>query len=249
MTTAKEVAADVPQTARSASAPPPWWRRIWIVLFAAYCVGFAVYGGYRYVTLDPEQSRVPIRPDIALHHPLLTVHVLTGVVAVLLAWTQVWPWLRNNHPRVHRRVGWVYYLAGVIPSGLLAFPVAVLTPAGQGIRAALLAMSALWAATTVLGLLAAVQHRYEDHRRWMLRNVALSTTIATSRIVGRLGVEVTDWLLPETYADKQRLVFEEMNAAGLWAALALHLLFVEWYLLRPRRRRRPATRAVAAGGA
>jgi hypothetical protein len=229
------------------TAKASWPRLLWLPLLALCCVVFSVYGGYRYITMDPSLSRVPVREDVPFHYPLLTTHVLTGAVALLLAWTQVWPWLCNNHPRIHRRTGWVYYLAGVIPSGLLAFPVAVLTPAGQGIRLALLAMAIAWVTTTAFGLRAAVQGNFEEHRRWMLRNVAMSTTIITSRVLGELGIEMSNWLLRATYDDKQRQLYEEMNADGLWAAITVHLLFVEWYLLRPRRRRRPAKARTASG--
>lgn len=223
---------------RAPARRPRWVRELWVIPFAVYCLGFAIWGGYRYVTLDPELSRVPLRPEVPLHYALLSTHVLTGMVAAALAWLQVWPWLRENHPVVHRRIGWVYYVLGVFPSVVLAFPVAVFTPAGQAIRLVLIAMSALWAITAVAGFRAVIQRRYEDHRRWMYRNVAMTTTIITSRWVGMLGIEVTLALLPETYGPQQRLLFEGMNSTALWTAIVVHLLFVEWVVLRPRRRRR-----------
>ncbi|MFJ6676170.1 DUF2306 domain-containing protein [Actinosynnema sp. NPDC091369] len=231
---------------RSPGRRPRWLRELWVVPFAVYCLGFTIYGGYRYVTLDPALSRVPLRPEVPLHYTLLTAHVLTGMVAAALAWLQVWPWLRETHPVVHRRIGWVYYLVGVFPSVVLAFPVAVFTPAGQAIRLVLIAMSTLWAITVVAGFRAVLQRRYEDHRRWMYRNVAMTTTIITSRWVGMLGIEVTLVLLPETYGTQQRLLFEGMNATALWTAITVHLLFVEWVVLRPRRRRRAAANSRAA---
>jgi uncharacterized membrane protein YozB (DUF420 family) len=240
MTATEDKAVADRGTGRDRKPGAHWLRRSWVVLFAVYCLGFGVYGGYRYVTLDQSLSRVAIRPDVPLHYPLLTAHVLTGVVAVSLAWLQVWPWLRDNHPRVHRRVGWTYFLAGVIPSGLLSFPVAVLTPAGQSVRATLLVMGVLWVFTTAAGLRAVLQHRYEDHRRWMLRNVALTTTIITSRILSRLFIHYTFELLPDTYRHQRLLVYTGMSSTGLWLSIVLHLGFVEWYLLRPRRRRSPA---------
>lgn len=225
-------------------AARPRRRQWWVVLFAAYCLAFSIYGGYRYLTLNPELSRVPIREDFPVHYPLLTAHVITGMIAISVGWAQVWPWLRTHHPVTHRRLGRIYFFAGVFPSAITAFPVAILTPAGQGIRAVLLVMSAIWLFTAIAGLRAILQRRTRDHERWMLRNVAMSTTVITSRILSSIFIEATLWLLPETYGHQQRLVFEEMSATGLWVAIALHLGFVEWYLLRPRRGRatsRPRT--------
>ncbi|WP_170141046.1 DUF2306 domain-containing protein [Allonocardiopsis opalescens] len=184
---------------------------------------------------------------------MLAIHVLTGAVAVMLAWLQVWPWLRENHPKIHRRIGWVYFLGGVIPSAVLAFPVSIMTIFGQGLRYAFLAMSTLWLITTVAGFVAVLQRRYEDHRRWMIRNVAMTTSTITVRFLQPLAIGATTWLLPGTYAGQEHLVMVEGAVAGLWASFVGHLLFVEWFVLRPRRRRRRAersrrpVRAAAAG--
>ena len=219
---------------------PRWLRESWVAALAVYCLGFAVYGAHRYTTFESRFSRVPIRADVPVHYPLLALHVLTGAVAVSLAWLQVWPWLRERRPDLHRRIGRTYFFAGVFPSAVLAFPVAVLTPGGQGIRAVLLTMAVLWSITAVAGFRAAVQGRYADHRRWMLRNVAMTTTIITSRILSVLFVDSTLALLPGTYDDQRQFVYLTMSATGLWAAIVLHLFFVEWVLLRPRSRRRRA---------
>src|SRR6185312_10625818 len=218
---------------------PRWLREYWVALLAIYCVGFGIYGESAYASLDRKLSRVAIRPNIPEHYPLLVVHVAAGAFAICLAWLQVWPWLRETRPKVHRYVGRVYFYAGVIPAGITAFPVAVITPDGQAIRAVLLVIATCWAVTTVAGLRAALQHRYDDHRRWMLRNVALTTVIVTSRILSWQFVNRTFQFLPKTYDHQVLLTATGMNATGLWTALLLHLGFVEWYLLRPRRRRNP----------
>jgi uncharacterized membrane protein YozB (DUF420 family) len=221
-------------------------REAWVGLFAVYCIGFGVYGESAYATLNHKMSRVTTRPDVPAHYPLLVLHVLAGFIAICLAWCQVWPWLRETHPRVHRRIGWVYYTAGVFPSCLLAFPVAILTPAGQAVRSVLLVIAVLWTTTVVAGFRAVMQRRYEDHRRWMLRNVALTTTIVTSRILSWWFVDWTNDWLPDTYGHQVVLTATSMSATGLWAALVLHLGYVEWYLLRPRKRRAPVRRAAGS---
>jgi hypothetical protein len=224
-----------------------WVRQAWVPLFALYCVGFGIFGAM--TLFVPGVSQSSLREGVPWHYPVLLVHVLTGIVAVVLAWMQVWPWLRENRPAVHRKIGWVYFFAGVIPSGILAFPVAILNVFGQGMRYAFLAMSLLWAITTVAGFVAAVQHRFEDHRRWMYRSVALTTSTITVRFLQPLAINLTTWLLPETYEDQVRQALLEGAAAGLWASFVLHLLFVEWVILRPRRRRRRGTDARPARGA
>lgn len=229
---------------------PSWWARIrgqwWVGALAVYCLGFSALSELEYLPFDPALSRIPIRADVPLHFPLLALHVVTGGVALSLAWLQVWPWLRDGHPRVHRILGRIYFFGGVFPSMVLAYPVAVLTPVGQSQRIALLVLAVLWTTTAVAGFRAAVQGRYADHRRWMLRNVAVTMVIVTSRFLTMLFTASHYWLPSGTYVDQAAVVAVGASASGLYAAMLLHVGFVEWYLLRPRSRRRPPRRAGAA---
>jgi Predicted membrane protein (DUF2306) len=228
-------------------ADPPrkvsaWRRQYWVGLLAVYCIGFAIYGATRYAEFDPARSRSVIRDDVPFHFPLLAVHVLTGAIALCLCWLQVWPWLRTTHPRIHRRIGYVYFLAGVVPSGLLSLPVAALSTAGQSLRMSLFTLGVLWLSSTVMGFVAIRARRYDDHRRWMLRNVALTTAIITARPIFFVNLYGISWLLPDTYPLDARLTFNESFATGIWGAVIVHLVFVEWFVLKRGRRDRPARR-------
>lgn len=227
-----------------------WRRQYWVLLFAIYCIGFAIYGESRYLTFDPALSRaLPPRADVPFQYPLLALHVLFGAVAITLAPLQVWPWLRERHPRVHRRIGLVYFLAGVFPAGILAVGVAILTTAGQSTRMSLFALSVLWLITTVAGFTAALRGRYDDHRRWMVRNVALTTSIVTARPIFYANFYVISWWLSPTYAKEPFTQFTQAYATGIWLSIIIHLVIAEWVILRPRRRARriaPQRPAVAA---
>jgi hypothetical protein len=209
----------------------------WLMLLAFYCLGFAVYGSYRYVTFDQSQARtLPPRPDVPFQYPLLVLHILFGAVAISTAWLQVWPWLRNTYPVAHRWIGRTYFFLGVFPSGLLALPTAVLLTGGQSVRLALFTMGVLWLFTGIAGYRAARQHRYADHRVWMLRSVALTTAVVTMRPLSYGDMYLMAWLLPDTYPLGRYDSFIQMEAVGLWGALAQHLVIVEWFILKPARR-------------
>ncbi|NUT92900.1 MAG: DUF2306 domain-containing protein [Saccharothrix sp.] len=215
-----------------------WRDQWWVLPLALYCVGFAVTGGWRYFIFDESISlAAPARPELPWQYPIIALHVIFGAFAIATAWIQVWPWFRDNHPKWHRRIGYVYFGLGVIPSGILAFPVAFLATSGHGPRTVLGVMGVLWMISSLAGLRAARQRRFDDHRRWMLRSVALTTCIATARpfVYGQIGL--LGALLPETYpATRDTFVLSE--AMGLFIAMMIHLVFVEWVLLRPKRRRR-----------
>ncbi|ONI84651.1 hypothetical protein ALI22I_29370 [Saccharothrix sp. ALI-22-I] len=220
-----------------------WRSQWWVLLLAIYCIGFAVTGGWRYVIFDESISLAsPARPELPWQYPIIALHVIFGAIAISTAWVQVWPWFRNNHPRWHRRIGYVYFGLGVFPSGILAFPVAFLATSGHGPRMVLGVMGVLWMISSVAGLRAARGRRFDDHRRWMLRSVALTTCIATARPFVYGQVALLGWLLPDTYpASRDTFVLSE--AMGLFIAMMIHLVFVEWYLLRPKRRARRASQA------
>jgi hypothetical protein len=223
-----------------------------VLLFAIYCVGFAIYGESHYLTFNPALSRaLPARADVPFQYPLLALHVGFGAIAILLAPVQVWPWLRERHPKVHRRIGLVYFLAGVFPAGILAVGVAILSSAGQSTRMALLTLAVLWLSTTVAGFRAALQGRYDDHRRWMVRNVALTTSIVTARPIFFANFYAISWWASPTYADEPFTQFTQAYATGIWLATIIHLVIAEWVILRPRRRARrvPAQRATASPAA
>jgi hypothetical protein len=206
-------------------------------------VGFAIYGADPYVTFNRAESRsVPPRADAPWQYPLLVAHVFAGVVTICLAWIQVWPWLRTHHPRAHRRIGWVFLMAGAFPAGLLSFPVAIVSTAGQSFRLSLLTLAVLWLAATVLGFVAGLQRRLGDHRKWMLRNVALATVVITARPVSYANLYLMHGLFPHTYP-LGYLAVAQMKSLGIWFSIVLHLVIVEWFVLGRRRSRRPtATR-------
>lgn len=222
-------------------------RHLWLVLLAVYCLGFGLFAFVQFIGFDQTAATVTTRPDVAVHFPMLAVHVLFGSVAMCLAWLQVWPWLRENRPRTHRRIGLVYLFAGAIPSGLLAIPVAILSTSGQSYRVSLLALALLWLTTTFFGYRAVRQGRYADHRRWMLRNVALTTAIITARPFFAANFFGLSALLPETYPMSEQLTYTESLSTGMWSAVLLHLIIVEWLLLRPKRSARAELKLPAGG--
>ncbi|WP_380728503.1 DUF2306 domain-containing protein [Saccharothrix hoggarensis] len=195
-----------------------------------------------------QSTALPPRPEVPLQYPLLALHVIFGSVAMVTAPFQVWPWLRNSRPKVHRRIGLVYYFGGVIPSGILAIPTAVFVSAGQSLRMALFTLGVLWLFTTYVGFRAALQGRYDDHRRWMVRNVALTTSIITARLMFMANFFGIQMLAPDTYPADARWTFTEAYSAGIWGGLVVHLIIAEWISLRPRRRARRATRTSVTTG-
>ncbi len=187
-----------------------------------------------YVGFDPAASRVPARPDLPLHYPLLVAHILFGSVALVTACLQIWPWLRRAHPVVHRWSGRVYLFGGVLPGGLAVLAVAPVSSTGPISAAGNTALAGLWLATAVAGFRAARARRFADHRRWMLRSVALTFSI----VVNRVWLVAYLLLFTPFLGDDPAALTLAAAGASVWTSWVVNLLVVEWWVLRPPRRGR-----------
>ncbi|MFJ3338682.1 DUF2306 domain-containing protein [Streptomyces sp. NPDC086766] len=216
-----------PESPDIESAQPNSRRRnIWTLVFSLIALWFINHSLPVYLSLDPNQARIPhLRRDIPWHYPLLVAHVFSGTVALVTVCLQVWPWLRRNHPAVHRWSGRIYVFAGALPSGLLALAIMPFSagPAGNTVAAV------AWLATTVAGLRTARQRRYREHRRWMAYSFALTMQI----IWGRVLLIYVLPLFEYNFADPAKLNLALETAT--WIGFVINLLLAQWWLERTAR--------------
>lgn len=162
----------LPQTRPQSSA------RIFWILGAVLCVGVAVYSA-RYL-LHPPQT-----PAEALGNPLgvpwLVIHVAGAMTALLLGSLQFVPGLRSGGAKAHRWIGRTYVL-GCLVGGAAGLVLAPGCSAGPIASAGFGSLAVIWIAVTLLGWRAAVQRRFDAHRRWMIRSWALTLAAVTLRL-------------------------------------------------------------------
>jgi hypothetical protein len=186
-----------------------------------------------YLGFDPAASRIPVRAGYPLHYPLLVAHILFGSVALVTACLQIWPWLRRTRPDVHRISGRVYLFGGVLPAGLAVLGVAPVSSTGPVSSVGNTVLAVLWLTTTSAGYRAARARRFGDHRRWMLRSVALTFSIVTNRI----WLVAYFLLFTRFLGDDPARLTVAAAGASVWTSWVVNLLVVEWWVLRPPRRR------------
>ncbi|MEY9214276.1 DUF2306 domain-containing protein [Thermobifida halotolerans] len=209
------------------------WPRasLTVAVTAVSCVLITLVFVPTYLTLDPDTSRIEIRPDSALHFPFLVVHAVTGGVALLSGPPQFSRRLRR-HRTWHRWTGRVYLFAGVLPSALTGIVAALLTPSGPASMAAFLMLDVLWITTALAAYHAARTRRFAAHREWMLRNFALTFSAVTLRLwLGVLIAVQLPWLESGYNGDFERL-FDTAYAITHWVAWLPNLLLMEVYLAR-----------------
>jgi uncharacterized membrane protein YozB (DUF420 family) len=227
-------------TVRTENRPLPaeaarrWWRRPWVAPLALVVAVFLAYSVPPYLTLDPAQSRVPAPPGFAAHYWLLGAHITFGTIAIVGVILQIWPWLRQNHPVAHRRIGRVYIFVGAIPAAVMAATIGAVSPFGPVIAAIDVVAALLWLGFTVAGWRAVRQRRFADHRKWMIRSFAMTMHTLMTRALSPFGF----LLVMPRISDKTELILNAATVSGVLSVLSL-LLLSQWWL--DRKPKKPAS--------
>jgi hypothetical protein len=204
------------------------------VLFLAYALP-------PYLGLDPAQARLAQPEGTPWFYPALVAHIGFGSIALLAAVPQVWPWLRRQHPAVHRWSGRVYVFLGVLPASVAALGVAPFSATGGAVaHVGNTLLDVLWFGTTVAGYRAARAHRYPEHREWMVRSTALAFSIVVNRVWTVVCLLV---FAPSAFGDGPVVEADLNQAVGLaaWSSWVVNLVLAELWLQHTRRRAaRPA---------
>jgi uncharacterized membrane protein len=115
-------------------------------------------------------------------HPFLALHVASGVAALLLGPLQFVQRIRDRLPLLHRTSGRVYVIACALgaPAG---FMLALGTTSGPVAAVGFAIPALLWPVFTYLGVKCAMDGRFDEHRRWMLRSYAITSNAITLRLM------------------------------------------------------------------
>ncbi|MFJ8581040.1 DUF2306 domain-containing protein [Micromonospora sp. NPDC093277] len=219
----------------------------WVAPLLLSAVAFVTYALPPYLTLDPSRSRLPAPEGVPQYYPLLVAHIVFGSVALLAGCFQVWPWFRRRYPAAHRWMGRAYLFGGVFPAGIAVLGVAPFSNTGFVSQVGNTMLALLWLATSVAGYRMARQRRFAEHRRWMIRSFALTTSIVLNRVWLILFVVL---LLPQvdtTYGGDQDAMIRAAAGASVWMSWVVNLLVAEWWLERGDTRRRARRGGQAAG--
>lgn len=224
---------------------PARWRSSALVL-GIVTIGFLAFVLPPYLGLDPSQSRVPIR--FSWLYPVLVIHIFLGSVALVTACLQLWPWLRRRHPGAHRWSGRLYVFAGALPTSLAALTFAPVGQWGPNQQVPNVLLGVLWFGTTIAGYRLARQHRYAEHREWMIRSVALAFSIVSNRPWQMICFAVFS---PELFTGGPIDPAAMAQAVGVstWMSLVGNLFIAEWWLHRTRAKSRRAQLSHAAASA
>ncbi len=187
------------------------------LLFALGCVGIAVHA-FHYLAQEFNPAN-PFHRSFARSGWIVPLHFYAAGLALLLTPWVLSEYLRSRWPRLHRMGGWLYVLAVAIGgvAGLLLSPRA---QGGWSTGASFLLLGLLWLLSTGFALFHVLRRNYVEHRRWMLRSVALTFGAVTLRIYLGLAIAVLG------------LEFAAAYMLAAWLCWPINLLLVEYYLRR-----------------
>ncbi len=203
---------------RTAPKPPSWWRRPWMIPLALVTLAWWILTARPFRELDEATAPLPPHDDYALYWPSLVAHMGFGTITMFTLVLQVWPWLRRNHPRVHRIGGRVHVVSGLI-TGMIALSV-IPWAMGNG-KVGVTVSTVCWLFFLTMGFIRARQRRFAQHRRFMLYSFAIAMNTVLGTFIIRLGLK-----LP---FEKDMTYMSYLLEAGRWGWV-LNLMLVQAWL-------------------
>jgi uncharacterized membrane protein len=197
---------------RAAAAALLWLLSLGVAAYAIVAYTALPLG----TTIDPA-----MRAGFAEHATAVYLHAFAAATALLLGPLQLSTKLRTARPALHRWTGRVYLGVGVLVGGLSGLYLAQFAYGGLAARLGFGTLAAAWLYTGLRAFLAIRGGAVDEHRRWMLRNFALTFAAVMLRLYVPAAVVAG-------------AEFEQAYTAIAWLCWVPNLLVAEWLLRRPR---------------
>lgn len=187
-------------------------------------LGVAGYAIVAYSLLPMGSAVHPdMRPSFVTHRTAVFVHVFAAVFAMALGPFQFLTLLRARRPGLHRLLGRLYLGLGVLVGGLAGLYLATHAFGGPVSRFGFGGLAIAWLYTGARAYAAIRARDFVTHRRWMIRNFALTFAAVTLRL----------WIPASLVSG---LAFSAAYPVIAWLCWVPNLLAAEWWLGRARGR-------------
>ncbi|MBX9738129.1 MAG: DUF2306 domain-containing protein, partial [Phycisphaerales bacterium] len=191
-------------------------------------------GAYAIINYTARPLGAGVHPDMRAVYearpvPILT-HIFCSSLAIILGPIQFIPGIRRRWPAAHRWAGRIYLGVGVLIGGLAALYIAPFAFGGLVSTTGFAALALAWLYTGARAYATARARDFPAHRRWMIRNFAITLAAVTLRI--GLGVGFATGL-----------PFEIFYPVLAWVSWIPNVAVAEWMI---RRERATTPRAISA---
>ncbi len=161
----------------------------WVMTLSSF--GIAIYGLVYIFIIPPNQHFAP-------HIVLLRFHIAGGVGALLSGPFQFSQRLRTRNLALHRWLG-RFYLVEVAVGSVAGLGMATVSEQGLPTHIGFGLLAVLWFVTALEAYRAVLRRQIESHRRWMIRNFALTLAAVTLRNELPLMLFVLHWPFSRAY--------------------------------------------------
>jgi uncharacterized membrane protein len=202
-------------------------KLLWLLTFFLALIGVGVVVRRMFHLLAP--SPAPAGPaDLAemdavfARHPALTmVHIVPGLLFMVLGPLQFVRKLRSKRPALHRWMGRVFIVSGIIigVTALVMSPSMTLGGANQAVATMFFAIVFLF--DLVKAYVAILRRQFAQHREWMIRAFAIGLAVATIRPI--VGVFFATRRLTN-------LTPHEFFGTAFWLGFTMHLIAAEIWI-------------------
>jgi len=184
---------------------------VFLLSFGAAAYAVAMYG------LGPGAERLHPEMRAAFeNHPIgIKTHIFASALALLLGPLQFSTRLRSKLPKLHRWLGRVYLGVAVAVGGVAGLYMSQYAFGGPFAKSGFAGLAIAWLFTGSRAFMAARNRDFASHRRWMIRNFALTFAAVTLRLY-----------LPPVFIFG--LPFASSYAIIAWLCWLPNLLVAEW---------------------
>ena len=166
--------------------------------------------------MDAEPRRA-VQASFLAHPAGIYSHVFASIAALTLGPFQFSRRLRARHPRFHRWSGRVYLGVGVLIGGVSGFYMARFAFGGFPARVGFSLLAICWLYSGFRAFIAIRRGAVDEHRKWMVRNFALTLAAVTIRLYLPAGSILG-------------VPFEVTYPVSTWLCWVPNLVAAEWIL-------------------
>jgi uncharacterized membrane protein len=151
--------------------------------------------------------------------PLLTIHIVFGMIAILIGPFQFFQSIRKRYPRIHRLTGRIYLvsvLIAAIAATILAINHNIIVQHRIVFGTGLLGLAAAWFLTSGMAFWAIKTRNFVQHREWMVKSYVVTCGFTTFRI---FSVTLNSYIQLDYNKD--------MSGIMAWACWSVPLLVTE----------------------
>lgn len=154
--------------------------------------------------------------------PLLTAHIVFGMIALLIGPLQFFASFRKRYPHIHRMTGRIYLLSillGATCAIILAINHNIIVQKRVVFGTGLLGLAAAWLLTSGMAFWAIKNRNFAQHREWMVRSYVVTCGFTFYRIF---------FTVAKSYISFENIDYvKEFSGILAWSCWSLPLMVTE----------------------